>query len=866
MEFIRYHFSQECIINSSIVKHLKSDIPQRGLPVEAVLEDLQKALCDNAAAVLQAPPGAGKTTCIPLSLLNASWLGGRKTLLLAPRRLAARAAAGHMADLLQERVGQTVGYRVRLDSRVSAATRIEVVTEGVLTRMLQSDPALDGVGLVIFDEFHERSLDADLGLALCLDMQGVLNQELRLLIMSATIETAPLAALLDDAPVITCPGRSHAVETRYVGRHTPDFSGAGIGAAVLSAARSESGSILVFLPGAAEIRQVARLLEKAGLGSDWIIAPLFGNLPRSSQDQAIEPAPGGKRKIVLATSIAETSLTIEGIRVVVDSGWQRVPRYDVRSGLTRLVTIPVSRASADQRRGRAGRIGPGICLRLWSHRIHHTLPPAHKPEILEADLAGLALELAIWGVADPSRLRWLDPPSTGAYDGACRLLQSLGALDDDRRISDHGSRMAALPLHPRLAHMMLAADSLGLGGIACDLAALLSERDVVRFNPGRSDADMRIRLDLVQAARRKRTPAYPDATIDFSAVRRVVRTADHLRRSMGGRVAECDAASIGRLLAWAYPDRVARRRPAGRGTFLLANGRGAVLDPVEPLAAEAFVVAVELDGNRRNARIYRAAACDLDILMEQFAEQIHWAETVAWDPQRRVVAARRDLKLGALTLRSEPLTTPASHQVLAALLEGIRQQGPDCLPWTRALRHWQNRVCFLRRLAEVQQQWPDVSDDGLTKNLAQWLAPYLTGISRLRDLARIELKKALASMLSYQQRRLVDELAPSHLTVPSGSRIPIDYSGDVPVLAVRLQEMFGLSENPAVAGGRQPLQIHLLSPAGRPVQITQDLAGFWQTGYAEVKKELKGRYPKHYWPDDPLQAQATARVRPRIMT
>jgi ATP-dependent helicase HrpB len=845
------------------VKPLNTDIPQLGLPVEAVLEDVQKALSGNASAVLQAPPGAGKTTCVPLHLLKASWLKGRKIVILAPRRLAARAAAGRMADLLQERAGQTVGYRVRLDSCVSAATRIEVVTEGVLIRMLQSDPSLAGVGLVIFDEFHERSLDADFGLALCLDMQGVLNIELRLLIMSATIETAPIAALLDHAPVITCQGRSFPVETRYVGRHTPEFSSDAIGAAVLSVARSESGSILVFLPGAAEIRRVTRLLENAGLGPDWIIAPLFGNLPRSSQARAIEPAPAGKRKIVLATSIAETSLTIEGIRAVVDSGLQRVPRFDVRSGLTRLVTIPVSRASADQRRGRAGRLGPGICLRLWSHRIHHTLPAAHKPEILEADLAGLALELAIWGVNDPSRLRWLDPPSARAFDSAGRLLRTLGALDDDGRIGEHGCRMAALPIHPRLAHMMLAADGLGQGGVACDLAALLSERDVVRFDIGRTDADMRIRIDLVQAARRKQPLAYPAATIDFSAVRRVVRTADQLRRRMGGSAGEGDTASIGRLLAWAYPDRVARQRPTGRGTFLLANGRGAVLDPAEPLADEAFVIAVELDGNRRNARIYRAAACEADILMAQFADQIQWAETVAWDPERRVVAARRDLKLGALTLRSEPLKTPDPHQLLAALLEGIRQLGLDCLPWNRALRHWQNRVCFLRRFATGQQQWPDVSDAGLSKHLAQWLAPYLTGITRRRDLAKIELKKALAGMLSYQQRQLMDELAPTHLTVPSGSRIPIDYSGDVPVLAVRLQEMFGLCQTPTVAGGRQPLLIHLLSPAGRPVQITQDLAGFWQTGYPDVKKELKGRYPKHYWPDDPLRAQATARVRAR---
>ncbi|UCD82934.1 MAG: ATP-dependent helicase HrpB [Desulfobacterales bacterium] len=849
-----------------IVKLLNSDILQRGLPVEAVLADLQNTLANNACAVLQAPPGAGKTTCIPLHLLKAPWLENRKIILLAPRRLAARAAAMHMADLLKEKVGQTVGYRVRLDSRVGAATRIEVVTEGVLTRMLQSDPSLEGVGLVIFDEFHERSLDADLGLALCLDMQGVLNKNLRLLIMSATIETQALAAMLAGAPVIACQGKAFPVETRYVGGHTPVFSVDTLREVLLSAARNESGSILVFLPGASEIRQVARMLETALPDPDWIIAPLFGNLSRSDQEQAIAPPPGGKRKLVLATSIAETSLTIEDIRVVVDSGLQRVPRFDVRSGMTRLVTLPVSRASADQRRGRSGRTGPGVCLRLWSRRMHHTLPAAHRPEILEADLAGLALELAIWGVDDPIRLRWLDPPPAGTFESARQLLRSLEALDADARATDHGRQMAALPLHPRLAHMLLAANSLGQGGAACDLAALLSEHDVVRFEPGRSDADMRIRFDLLRASRNRQPLAYPGAIVDFSAVRRALRTADHLRRRLGCHGGENDAASIGRLLAWAYPDRIARRREDGRGRFLLANGRGAYLDPAEALAAEPFLIAVELDGDRRDARIYRAAAGSMDIVMEQLTDRIQPVEVIEWDPERQVVAARRDLKLDALTLRSDPLASPDPQQILAALLQGIRQQGLACLPWNRTLRHWQERVCFLRRLAEDPQQWPDVSDDGLAANLSQWLAPFLTGITRLRDLARIDLKKALYSMLPYHQHKLLDELAPTHLTVPSGSRIPIDYSGDIPVLAVRLQEMFGLAQTPAVAGGRQPLLIHLLSPAGRPVQITQDLVGFWQIGYPEVKKELKGRYPKHYWPDDPFQAQATARVRPRSIT
>jgi len=838
-------------------------LPWIGLPVAAVLDRLQGTLADNACAVLQAPPGAGKTTGIPLFLRKAPWLAGRKIIVLAPRRLAARAAAMRMSDLLGEKVGRTVGYRVRMDSRVSSATRIEVITEGVLTRILQGDPSLEGIGLVIFDEFHERSLDADLGLALCLDMQGILNRNLRLLVMSATIDTGPVAAMMDDAPVLTCSGREFPVETRYVGRHTPTESIDVLCDVVLSATRDESGSILVFLPGAYEIRQVARRLEKARLGPQFIIAPLFGNLTPSAQNQAIAPVPVGRRKIVLATSIAETSLTIEDIRVVVDSGLQRVPRFETRSGLTRLVTVPVSRASADQRRGRAGRIGPGVCLRLWSREMHYTLVPAHRPEILEADLAGLALEIALWGVDDPGKLKWLDPPPRNTFDSACDLLRSLGALNLDAGITDQGRQMAALPMHPRLAHMLVAANRLGYGGIACDLAALLGDRDVIRFDPGQQDADIRIRLDLVQALRRKRPLTRQGAAIDHSALRRVIRAADQLRRQMGCSADDGNAVSIGRLLGWAYPDRIARRRPGVRGKFLLTNGRGAYLDPEAPLAAEEFLVAVELDGERREARIFSAAAYSMDILSEQFAKQLYWTEAVDWDPDRLAVAARRDLKLGALTLRSEPLSVPDSQQVLKALLKGIRKQGLDCLPWTRSLKRWQERVCFLRRFSGNEQPWPDVTNEGLASHLMQWLAPYLTGMTRLRDLARVELKAALYSLLPHRQHQRLDELAPTHLTVPSGSRIPIDYSGEAPVLAVRLQEIFGLAQTPTVAEGRQPLLIHLLSPAGRPVQITRDLAGFWQSGYHEVKKELKGRYPKHYWPDDPLQAQATARVRPK---
>ena len=837
-----------------------------GLPVDAVLDDLKRALAENPSVVLEALPGAGKTTCIPLALENAPWLGGKKIMVLAPRRLAARAAAMRMSHLLNETVGQRVGYRVRMDSRVSAKTRIEVVTEGILTRMLQSDPSLEKVGLVIFDEFHERSLDADLGLALCLDMQGVLNRDLRLLIMSATMEKGPVARMLNHAPSITCPGRLFPVETRYVGNHTPSWSEDALYRALLSAIREEAGSILVFLPGAGEIRKMARRLKAARLGPEWLIAPLFGNLSRRDQDQAILPPPKGWRKIVLATSIAETSLTIEGIRVVVDSGLQRTPRFDPRSGLTRLVTVPVSRASADQRRGRAGRTGPGVCLRLWSHEMHRALPAAHRPEILEADLAGLVLELATWGVDDPKTLRWLDAPPEGSLHGARDLLQELNALDKRAMVTDHGRRMAELPVHPRLAHMLIAAESIGQGGLACDVAALLGERDVVRFELGWQDADMGLRLDLMRAARRNKPSAWPWATVDHltvdqGAVGRAIRVSDHFRRRLGVKDGSSDADALGRLLAWAYPDRIAQLRPGVNGRFLLTNGRGAYVDSGSLLGAEPFLVAAELDGDHREARIFKAAPYRLDTLMKQFEDRVQWSESVSWDPAHGGVKALRKLKLDALTLRSEPLPQPDSQEVLKVLLGGIAQEGISCLPWNKTLRRWQERVCFLGCLLKEDETWPDVSNEGLLSNLNGWLASYVVNMDRLSHLVRLDLKGALFSMLSYQQHKALDALAPTHLAVPSGSRIPIDYGSPVPVLSVRLQEMFGLSETPAVAGGRQPLLIHLLSPAGRPVQITQDLAGFWETGYAAVKKELKGRYPKHYWPDDPFQAQATARVR-----
>jgi ATP-dependent helicase HrpB len=838
----------------------KSDSSMAPLPIETVIESLKQALKSGSGAALVAPPGAGKTTRVPLALLEEPWLEGRKIVMLEPRRLAARAAARRMADLLGEPVGATVGYRVRMDTQVGPATRIEVVTEGVLTRMLQSDPCLSGVGLVVFDEFHERHLESDLGLALCLDLQGVLNAELRLLVMSATLEPAPVALLLGGAPVIACEGRQYPVETRYVGRPREGSLEAAVTAAVLSAARREEGSLLVFLPGAAEIRRVLAMLASAGLGSEWILAPLFGNLSKEEQDQAIVPAPAGRRKIVLATNIAETSLTIEGIRVVVDGGFMRTPCFDVRSGMARLVTVPVSKSAADQRRGRAGRTEPGVCYRLWTVEAHAALAKRNRPEILQTDLAGLVLELAVWGVAEAARLKWLDPPPEAACRQARALLKDLGALDGRGHATDHGRRMAALPLHPRLAHMVLAGRRHGLGADACLLAAVLSERDFVKFPAGEYDSDLGLRLDLMAGADAGRGMRAGRCSVDRSARRRCLRVAETLLARLGLKPPPAPRREAGRLLAWAYPDRIGQRRPGASGRFLLANGRGAFFPAPEPLAAADYLVAAELDGERREARIYLAAACDLPAILEDFKTVLQPHEKIEWDRRAQAVRVERSLKLGALTLKSTPAPDADPLKIRAAMIAGIRATGLDCLPWTSGLRCWQQRVLFLKRVM-TEEEWPDISDPSLLASLERWLAPYIGGITRLAGLKGIDLADALRSRLAWPQRRRLDELAPTHLEVPSGARLRLDYSGEVPVLAVRVQEMFGCTDTPRVAGGRQPVLVHLLSPAGWPVQVTQDLAGFWAGSYDQVKKELRGRYPGHHWPDDPLHAAPTRRAK-----
>ncbi|MEJ2553791.1 MAG: ATP-dependent helicase HrpB [Gammaproteobacteria bacterium] len=842
-----------------------------GLPVDEIIPELTAALRTGNAAVLQAPPGAGKTTRVPLALLQEPWLNGKGMLMLEPRRLAARSASYYMARQLGEPPGETVGYRMRRESRVSNRTRIEVVTEGVLTRLLQDDPALTGVGLVIFDEFHERSLHADLGLALCMEVQAALRDDLRLLVMSATLDGAAVSTLLGHAPILTSSGRSFPVDTRYLPpdghRATESAFLAHVAAAVKRALTEETGSVLVFLPGVAEIKRVEHRLREARLGPEIHICPLYGELGQDAQEQAILPAASGERKTVLATAIAETSLTIEGIRIVIDSGLARGPRFDPVSGLIRLTTMPASQASAEQRRGRAGRLEAGVCYRLWSEDAHQRLPGHSRPEILEADLASLALDIAQWGIGDPGKLAWLDPPPAAHYAQARELLQELGALDHEGAITPHGRRMAQLAMHPRLAHMVLMGMQQGHGALACDLAALLSERDISK---GERDADVHLRLQALHTdwpspltlPQRERGSKQMDMHIDGAACARVRKQAEQWRRQL--RIANYDAGQAdhsGVLLGYAYPDRIARRRPGGEPRYLLANGRGAFFPRHEPLSAAEFIVAAQLDGAHKEARIFLATAISRAALEEYFSDLMTLQDYVAWDGREECVQARRRRRLGALVLDAAPLDNADPQTIIHAMVDGIRAMGIGSLPWSKGLRSWQQRVQFLHRLEP--QQWPDVSDEHLRATLEDWLAPYLNGITRRTHLPNLNLHAALTDLLSWEQQRTLEELAPTHLTVPSGSRVPIDYAHEIPVLAVRLQEMFGSQETPRIAGGRMALLIHLLSPARRPVQVTQDLAGFWARSYHEVKKDLKGRYPKHYWPDDPLQAQPTARAKPR---
>jgi ATP-dependent helicase HrpB len=820
------------------------------LPIDAVLDEVRNALAARTSAVLVAPPGAGKTTRVPLTLMEDGWLQGRKILVLEPRRIAARAAAERMAQSLSEAVGEQIGLRARMVSKSGPRTRIEVVTEGVFTRMILDDPELAGIGAVLFDEFHERSLDADLGLALALDCQRNFRDDLRILAMSATLDGARVAQLLGDAPVIASEGRAFPVETRYLGRDAHVRIEDEMADAVLRALRAETGSIVAFLPGQAEIRRVEDRLAERIDDPAVALAPLYGAMDSKAQDLALQPAPSGQRKVVLATSIAETSITIEGVRVVIDSGLARVPRFEPDVGVTRLETVRVSRAAADQRRGRAGRTGPGICYRLWDERQTQSLAPFAEPEIRSADLAGLLLDCADWGATDPRSLPWLDPPSAPAIDAAREDLTRLEALDADGRITAVGRRLRSLPLSPRLARMVIAAADLGHAQEAAEIAAVIVERGL-----GGRDTDLADRLDGFRRDRSRRAGDMRWLAAGWT------RMANAGRSGRGPR----EETSIARLLALAYPERVGKARGAlgqSLGQFVLANGRGAHLDPTHRLARSPFLVAAELSGTAASTRVLLAAAADEADVLAAAGHRIRETDETEFDESAAALRSRRVRRLDAIVLSSAPRPVEASEGTARLLAEGIAGLGVHRLPWSKAQRQLRDRVGFLRSAAG--EEWPDFSDAALAATATEWLAPFLTGKTRLSEIGADDLGAALDALLPWPLERRLDEEAPTHFEAPTGHRHAIDYDGPgAPALDIRVQELFGLTQHPTIANGRLPLTLNLLSPAHRPIQITRDLPGFWNGSWAAVKAEMKGRYPRHPWPDDPASAAPTARAKPR---
>ena len=810
------------------------------LPIDDVLRPLADALARGPNAVLVAPPGAGKTTRAPLALLDEPWVAGRKLIILEPRRLAARAAAARMAQTLNEEVGGTVGLRVRLGSKIGPNTRIEVVTEGVFARMILDDPALEDVAGVLFDEFHERSLDADFGLALALDAQSGLREDLRLLVMSATLDGARVAALMGEAPVIESQGRAYPVETVYAGRDPRRRIEEETASVVLRALRAEPGSVLVFLPGQGEIRRVETMLREKIDDPAIEIAPLYGAMDRAEQDRAVRPAAPGRRKIVLATAIAETSLTIEGVRVVVDAGLSREPVYEPGIGLTRLETVRVSRAGADQRRGRAGRTEPGVCYRLWEEAGNGALEPFQRPEILAADLTSLLLDCAAWGVTEPRALRFLDPPPSAALAQARALLVELDALDPDGRITPMGRRLRALALPARLARMVLAAGE--DAALAADIAAVLVERGL-----GGDAVDLGER---VERFRRESGPRAGDMR----------RMASGWASAAGGNTVREPVSRVGAVLALAFPDRIAKARGAP-GEFVMANGRGASLEPHLALAREPCLAVAEIGGAAASARMVSAAAISFDEIRAVAGDRIVEGDEIGFDRAARALRARRVVRLGAIVFSEKPLPVPATPEAAQALARGIASLGIANLPFPKALAQWRERVMFLRR-AEGGE-WPDLSDAALASTVEDWLAPMIIGRTGVDAITPDILTNALHALLPWDLQRRLDAEAPTHFEAPTGSSVPIDYTGDEPVIAIRVQELFGLERHPAIAQGRAPLVLHLLSPAHRPIQITRDLPGFWRGSWAGVRAEMRGRYPRHPWPEDPAKAEPTRRAKPR---
>ena len=816
------------------------------LPIDAVLDELRTALAACASVVLVAPPGAGKTTRVPLALMNESWLGGRKILVLEPRRIAARAAAERMAQSLSEAVGERIGLRARMVSKSGPKTRIEVVTEGVFTRMILDDPGLSGVGAVLFDEFHERSLDADLGLALALDCQRGLRDDLRILPMSATLDGARVAQLLGNAPVIASEGRAFPVDTRYLGRDANARIEDQMADAVMRALREESGSILAFLPGQSEIRRVEERLKERISDPSIVLAPLYGAMDMKAQDLALEPAPRGLRKVVLATSIAETSITIEGVRVVIDSGLARVPRFEADVGVTRLETVRVSRAAADQRRGRAGRTEPGVCFRLWDEPQTQSLTAYAEPEIRSADLAALLLDCAEWGTADPRSLSWIDPPSTAAIDAAREELGELEALDAEGRITAIGRRLRSLPLPPRLARMAISAAELGHAEDAAEIAAVIEERGL-----GGNDTDLAHRLDGFRRDRSRRASDMRKLAAGWARMASAGRSPQGPREDM----------SIARLMALAFPERVGKARGAP-GQFLLANGRGANVDATHSLARSPFLVAAELSGSAASTRILLAAAADEADILAAAGKRIRDSDEIEFDQGAVALRSRRVRRLDAIVLASEPRAVVPGEATASLLANGIAKLGLTRLPWSKAQIQLRDRVGFLRAAGEAE--WPDLTDAALGATVAQWLAPVLRGKTKLSEIGADDLGSALDALLPWHLKRRLDEEAPTHFEAPTGNRHAIDYeTTGAPALHIRVQELFGLAQHPSIAHGKLPLTLHLLSPAHRPIQITRDLPGFWKGSWAAVKAEMKGRYPRHSWPDDPALAAPTVRAKPR---
>jgi len=892
------------------------------LPIDAVLDELSRTLKSRNAAVLVAPPGAGKTTRVPLALLDEPWAAGKKIIVLEPRRIAARASAERMARTLAERAGETVGYRVRFGSKISRATRIEVVTEGIFSRQILDDPELTGIAAVLFDEFHERSLDADLGLALARDAQTGLREDLRLLVMSATLDGARVGKLLGDAPVVASEGRAFPVETCYLGRKADAPLERQMADAIATALRADTGSVLAFLPGAAEIRRTQTFLAERIHDAATEIVPLFGALDAAVQDRAIAPAPKGQRKVVLATSIAETSLTIEGVRIVVDSGLARVPRYEPDIGLTRLETVRASRAAVDQRRGRAGRTEPGVCYRLWDEPQTASLAPFTQPEILSADLSSLVLDLAQWGVNDPASLAFLDPPPAPALKEARSLLRELDALDADGRITEEGKSLRALALPPRLSRMIVDAHRSGAGEAAADIAAILTERGL-----GGDSADLDARLDQFRRDRSQRAGSARDmarrwaaqvAASELASDRGTATRLAHSGRANGlsapsplageGRgggsttavprgatptpnpspqgggepnshtpltggerresprgntrsaVQGAGELSTGVMLAFAFPDRVARNR--GNGSFTLANGRGAAVERTSALARVPFIAVGELTGTAAAGKILLAAPISQDEIERHFADHIETADEIFFDRGALGLRARRRTTLHAITLSEAPLALKPSDEGARILADGLIALGLDRLPWSKAGKQWRDRVMFLRK-AEGES-WPDLSDDALIARRGDWLVPALHDKTSLKDFSASDLSDTVMALLPWDLRARLDREAPTHFEAPTGSMLAIDYEAEQgPTIAVRLQELFGLNTHPSVAKGRVPLVLELLSPAQRPVQVTRDLPGFWRGSYAAVRTDLRGRYPRHPWPDDPARALPTRRAKPR---